>query len=290
MSRRAPASPTLNWRPTVDLPQQPSPPIEADEEFSESERRLNDFLTLHPMLSLDATSGTGLQLVSEMFQNREGTRVHDQDLVCIPKSYDDRFLRPPNVDIGERPCACGDMCICKFMADFRYGKGSKFAFTCTEFLLPDQHAAFLRGEGLSTHRKKCLLCLRYFQTYLYTLSRTDSNFGLLGTHVSAQDFCNAVSRSGSDELHKFWQLQPERQDSYCEVGTWDGYSPSALLFVDEEYTSQLAGRAGALANAFWRPLVKFSSRNYTFATGGDGAPFIQQTGVSSRVSEKGYFQ
>lgn len=291
MRAEAPDSPSLGWKPAERLAQCSAPAtIEPYEEFSESEKRLNEFLTLHPMLSLDATSGTSLKLVSEMFQDRDRARVDERDLVCIPKSHDDRFLRPPNIDIGERPCVCEDTCICKFMADFRYGEGSKFAFVCTEFLTPKQQAAFLHGEGLPRHRGKCLICLRYFQTYIYTLSRTDPNFRLIGKHVSTQDFCNMVSRSGSDELQKFWALQPEAQHFFCEVGTWDGYSPSALLYVDEEYTKQLAGNKGPMATAFWRPQVKFSSRHYVFETRNDGQPYVSQTGVSSEASTNAYFQ
>tara|TARA_X000001036_G_scaffold120529_3_gene114055 strand:- start:272 stop:613 length:342 start_codon:yes stop_codon:yes gene_type:complete len=81
------------------------------------------------------------------------------------------FRSPPNDAIGERPCINGERCLAKFIAQVRYGGDTDKAFVCKEFLLPDQHSAFLAGKGLPQRRGKCLLCTRYFQHYTYILVR-----------------------------------------------------------------------------------------------------------------------
>ena len=70
--------------------------------------------------------------------------------------------RRPNLQIGERPCINGDRCLAQYLAKIRYGTDTAYAFTCTEFLLPDAYANFLNGKGLPDRRGKCLLCTRYF--------------------------------------------------------------------------------------------------------------------------------
>lgn len=297
MNPQAALSPSLRARVQFTRGDAPEPAttqqseiLDPDEEYSESEQRLNDFLSQHPMINLEAASGTCLQLVNQMFEDRhEHKECMQRDLVCIPKSYDDRFLRPANTEIGERACACGDSCICKFLAEFRYGKNTEFSFTCVEFLLPEQRDVFLRGGGLPTYRRKCLLCVRYFQTYIYTLARTDPNFKLVGNKVKTQDFCNLVSRCGSNEVGKFWNMQPEDQESYSEIGTSDGYHQSALLFVDEQFTSQSAGRQGPMSKLFWKPVVKFSARHYVYCMDSQKKPFLKQIGVSATQTTAPHF-
>lgn len=138
--------------------------ISADELYGNDERALNQFLTLHPMLALDATKSCHLQLISNMFQKASIPAI---ELPVIPKSYDDMFLRPNNNQIGERACTCGDRCLAKTMAVMRHGPDTDLAFVATEFLLPDERTKFLNGLGLPTRRKKCLLCMRYFTNYVY---------------------------------------------------------------------------------------------------------------------------
>lgn len=135
--------------------------IGADEAYSRDEQQLNNFLRLHPMCSLEATSQRTLQMLSGMFEKVAITSK--QVLPVVPKSHDDLFLCPANEAIGERPCVNGDRCLGNFIAQVRYGVDTDMAFTCKEFLLPDQHAKFLVGEGLAPRRGKCLLCSRYFQ-------------------------------------------------------------------------------------------------------------------------------
>lgn len=131
-----------------------------DESYGDDERALSSFLKLHPMLSCEAKNQNTLQLMADMFE-RAQLRTHEVEIV--PKSYDDQSLRPPNLALGERACACGEQCICRTMAYLRYGNDSPYAFTCTEFLLPSERAVFSSGGELPARRKKCLVCARYFQ-------------------------------------------------------------------------------------------------------------------------------
>ena len=80
------------------------------------------------------------------------------------------------------------------MAELRHGPESDLAFIGTEFLLPAERAKFLAGNGLPTRRKKCLLCARYFQTWIYIQARTDANFRVSSAPVSMQAFGNVVAR------------------------------------------------------------------------------------------------
>jgi hypothetical protein len=143
--------------------------IGPEESYSRDEVQLNNFLKLHPMLSMEACSQRTLQMLSSMF---EKASVQSTDLPCVSKSHDDKFLRPPNEAIGERACLNGEHCLARFVAQLRYGVETDMAFTCTEFLLPDAHRAFLDGKGLPARRGKCLMCCRYFMNYIYILART----------------------------------------------------------------------------------------------------------------------
>lgn len=134
--------------------------IDADEEYSRDEQMLNEFVKLHPMLSLQATSATTLQLVSGML---EKAHVKVPELEIVPKSHDDLFLTEANSTIGERPCVCGTRCLANFMAKIRYGKDTDKGFVCKEFLLPSQYKDFLEGKGLPETHQKCLICTRYWQ-------------------------------------------------------------------------------------------------------------------------------
>lgn len=72
------------------------------------------------------------------------------------------MLVPPNTSIGERPCVNGERCLARFVAQVRYGPETDMAFTCKEFLLPQQQADFKAGKGLPARQGKCLMCCRYF--------------------------------------------------------------------------------------------------------------------------------
>jgi len=133
-------------------------PLATDEQYSENEKSLSDFLVLHPMLSLDSTGARSLQLMANLLDE---TAVPVQEVEVIGKAHDDKFLRPPLVSGGERPCVLADRCICRWLAIFRYGADSPLAFVCREFLTPSQLRKFEAEEALPARRGKCLLCTRY---------------------------------------------------------------------------------------------------------------------------------
>ena len=60
------------------------------EEYGHDERLLNEFLKLHPMLSLESTSARTLQLVHGLF---ERAIIAAPSPPLVPKSYDDSMLR-----------------------------------------------------------------------------------------------------------------------------------------------------------------------------------------------------
>ena len=142
--------------------------VDADEEYSKDEHLLNEFVKLHPMLSLQATTSTTLQLISGMM---EKAHVKIPELEIVPKSHDDQFLCPANEAVGERPCVCGEKCLANFIARVRFGPETERGFVCKEFLLPSQYRDFLAGKGLPKVRQKCLICSRYWQSYVYILVR-----------------------------------------------------------------------------------------------------------------------
>ena len=208
----------------------------------------------------------------------------------VPKSYDDAYMRPPNTRIGERPCVCGDSCICTFLAKLRYGPDTSCAFIGTEFLLPTERERFLNGAGLPERRKKCLLCMRYFQHYNYLSARTNPDF-VVGGVVQLQAFENAVfgaverppnsgSGTGGSATAAARQVDGDLPTHTSPVSSADGYLPSAMLFVDEEWMNTRHAREQRIGALMWKPVVKFSSLHYRYRTGDDG-PYIVQVGVGA---------
>ena len=119
--------------------------IDQDEQSGSQEMALSSYLRLHPVLSLESTSHQTLQLVADLIKD---TAIPTKELDIIPKSWDDSYLRPPNLAIGERPCCLGNRCICVELARWRYGNDTDLAFVGTEFLLPKQHEAFVANGTL----------------------------------------------------------------------------------------------------------------------------------------------
>jgi hypothetical protein len=143
--------------PTQLLSNQSS--INADEEYSRDEDMLNQFIKLHPMLSMEATTSRTMQLVAGML---EKAHVRIPDLEEVGKAHDDQFFSEAKAEIGERPCVCGQRCLANHMAKIRYGPDTDKGFVCKEFLLPGQLKDFLEGKGLPPVQQKCLLCSRYW--------------------------------------------------------------------------------------------------------------------------------
>lgn len=255
--------------------------VALDESYGADERALNDLLSLHPMCSMEATSYKTMQLVATMF---EKASVQVADVPVIGKSYDDRYLRPPNSKIGERQCACDSQCLCRMIAQHRHGPDSNLAFVGTEFLLPKEEKAFLNGQGLPARRKKCLVCTRYYQTFLYSKARTDPSFRVTGAPISMQAFGNTVAAPAEGEAPDLTELGRSMQDlpiSASPVLCNDGYKPEAMLFVDEEFAvSSRAAREGRAATLVWKPVVRFKTRHYRYVQG-SGGPYMVQVGVGA---------
>lgn len=261
------------------------PGILEDESYGDDERKLNEFLIKHPMCSLEATSQKTLKTVASIFQNSGmSTPI---ELPVVGKSYDDQMLCPPNKMIGERECICGDRCMATFLAKWRHGPDTDLGFVCTEYLLPDERSSFLAGGGLPQRRKKCLLCYRYFVSFLYYKARVDPTFNIkeagltplaFTNHVAPPELESGVSTADQLELQR---TQTEPLQSASLVSSRDGYKPSAMLFVDEEFFSRQAARQGALAPLVWQPVVKFSSNHYKFVKTAESGPRILQVGIGS---------
>lgn len=255
----------------------------SDESYGADEKALNDFLRVHPMLSLEATNHETLQLVANMC---EKAPIKVPDLEIISYTYDSSYLRPANTQIGERPCACGDKCICLFMARIRHGSETPLAFMGTEFLLPSEKKNFMNGNVLPPRRKKCLICTRYFTNLLYIQFRTDPTFKLSSAPLDLQAFGNVCCTTHPNDkndpnLEELGKQMSELPMSASMVHARDGYKPSAMLFVDEDFSvSSRASREGATAALMWRPVVRFCSSHYKYQMGEKG-PYIVQVGISA---------
>lgn len=208
------------------------------------------------------------------------------EVVCVPKSHDDLFLKPASEKTGERPCVNGNRCIAQFIAQVRYGTDTNMAFTCKEFLLPEQHKKFLSGGGLPHRRGKCLLCSRYFLNYAYILSRNDSKFKIGETSIQPQAFCNPVTNLPPCKSEEESNLRDAVRipTHACAVNSKDGYKPSATLFVDEDWAKLRSCREGDLGKLLFRPTVRFCSTHYKYIKDTEGGVRIVQVGIGSEDS------
>ena len=231
----------------------------------QQEKALSEYLKLHPMISLEATSHRTLQLVGDLV---EQTSVPTRELEVVPKSFDDASLRAPDVARGERPCCMGDKCICVWLARWRHGEDTELAFIGTEFLLPSQRAAFDAGgaPALPPTPGKCLVCTRYATTFMYRLARSDPAFRS-NVRVPLTAFGNAVLEGDALPTHA------------SPVHAADGYRREAMLFVDEAWADAPAAR-GPMGTFLFRPCVKFVSTHYAYVRDpGSGRPRLVQRGV-----------
>ena len=258
------------------------PWVDETAEYGNDERQLNEFLRLHPMCSLQSTSTRVLRLVHDLSTQR-GVEV--PDVPIVPKSYDDAMLRPPDAGIGERPCVCGAQCLCSVMAKVRHGADTDLAFVGTEFLLPAERERFLGGGALPNQRKKCLVCCRYYQHYIYILARTDPNFDLTDMQVAPQAFCNAP-RDAAAAMAARAARDAELPRSASPVLSTDGYAPEAMLFVDEGFADTRAARGDRIGALLWKPVVRFCSRHYRYRRDADG-PRLVQVGVGANEQDFG---
>ena len=141
---------------------------------------------------------------------------------------------------------------------------------CREFLLPEQQDAFLKTGVLPERVGKCLLCSRYYTTYIYRMARLDPTFKP-SSRIQIQAYGNVVCEGlGSNAV-----------TASSPVGTEDGYNASAMLFVDEQWADTQAAR-GDMSFLLWRPCVKYCSSHYKFVIDENGSPRVLQVGVSSK--------
>ena len=240
--------------------------IDADESYGSQEHALSSYLKLHPVLSLESTSYQTLQLVANLVGE---TSIPTKELEIVPKSHDDSYLRPPNVEIGERPCNFGDRCICVWMARWRYGDDTDMAFIGTEFLLPSQAAEFKKSGKLPHTQGKCLVCSRYVTTYIYRCARADPTFKPSAS-IPLQAFGNALGVEAGENVPTHTSVANDT----------DGYRQEALLFVDEQWADTSAAR-GDMASLLWRPVVKFVTTHYEYVKDHTGLPRLLQRNVGA---------
>lgn len=268
--------------------------LDEDENYSNDEVMLNEFTKLHPMCSMEATSVNTMQIIASVMHK---IHIRIPELPCVPKSHDDLFLSRPVVSIGERECVCGERCLCKFIAAVRYGSDTKNGFVCKEYLLPEQLKVFLMGGGLPPQRQKCLVCTRYYMNYIYILARTDPNFRI-PTSVALQTFTNTPSSSSdTKDLVSSPELLPEHDEvmrcvadmpeNVSQVSCSDGYTPDAMLFVDENFAASRVQRESKMGVLSFRPVVRFCSGHYKYVQDTSGETRIVQVGIGQEDQLEG---
>jgi hypothetical protein len=198
--------------------------------------------------------------------------VKIKELEIVGKPHDDAYLRPAKEELGERSCVNGEKCICKWLAAMRFGQHCEQEFVMREFLLPSQERAFRDSGTLPATHGKCLLCCRYFTSYVYTLARNDPSF-CPSSCVSLQAFGNVIDTP---------DIESEALSHSNEVETENGYKLDVMLFSDEKWadTETARGAVGALA---WRPVVRFRSSDYKFVQDPSTSEWsILQIGMSAK--------
>ena len=240
--------------------------VDKDELYGENERALSNFIRLHPMLSLDATSDRMLSKVAEMI---EESQIECKEIEVVTKEHDDLFLRPAKSEINERSCVNEEKCVCRWTAIFRHGENSDRAFVCREYLLPSQQKVMEETGELPKTVGKCLICTRYFTHYIYTLARNSPKF-CPKKPIQLQAFCNKIS------VPSPLDVAPSHASS---IGTVDGYRASVMLFVDEKWADTSSSR-NEMAALMWKPTVRFHSSDYEFKIDSEGTPRAIQVGMA----------
>lgn len=235
---------------------------ECGESYTDDEKKLNEFLKLHPMLSVNALSRKTLSHFSGLL---EKTEVPVHDVQAVGKAYDDMFLRAANTLAGERSCAQGANCIGTMLARLRFGAETEKCVVLREYLLPDENDVFMKTGTLPVTRGKCLLCTRYYVSYMFRLLRADA---AMASDVSLPivAFENKVGVSTGDECC-----------THCNVigSEEDDYPVSSLLAVDPSFATTAASR-GAMSCLLTRPVVGFNSGHYTYVQTPQGGYEIVQ--------------
>ena len=135
---------------------------------------------------------------------------------------------------------------------------------------------------------------------MYNIARVDPNYRAGETSLGTQVFCNAVAPtgggSGSSKATKATTEEAELIEAATEVPTHcsaisstDGYTPSAMLFVDEEFVSHRCAREDHIAAMTWRPCVRFCSTHYKYVKDSDGLRIVQ-VGIGVDSQQASHFQ
>ena len=97
-----------------------------------------------------------------------------------------------------------------------------------------------------------------------------------------QVFSNAVTEipGASNDDAQLRAASKELPTHASIVSAADGYKPSAMLFVDEDWANLRSAREGGLGKLLWRPVLRFSSGHYHYVRDEDG-PRIVQVGVGA---------
>lgn len=258
-----------------------SRPAIPEGDYTQEERVVSEFQRFHPMCN--AISRDVLQKISEMV---ERVPIRVPELPVVGKAYEDMHLRPPNMEIGERPCVSGDDCLCRFLARLRYGEGDPRSFVGVEFLLPAQRERWQSGYGLPDRQGKCLVCQRYWTTRLYLMARSNPSFRMnVGGKFLMQTHSNPVllERDAARSVFKGLDGSQELPTHVNTVNCVDGYIPDAMLYADEEFVQSHASREGNASALPWKPVVRFDSSHYRYVMG-DSGPFIVQVGIGNDLN------
>jgi hypothetical protein len=272
---------------------------------------VNTFVKMHPMLSSDIFNSSVLEKLDSMLERQP---IQLREIPTVDKVYEDGMLRPPEIDKGERPCVLGDECMCVFMSRMRYGPSNPYGFVCTEFLLPEQRREWICGNKLPEVPGKCLVCLRYFTTYLYYMARNDAHFHETTKKFNLQTHKNATASTNSNKRVRFsvdnecnesndastpissilsnlssssWHddhLAQQILPTHCNaVGSTNGYRRDALLFSDEKTLQAPSMRTMSCNSVPFHPFVRFCMSHYKYKLVGD-KPRIVQVNVGERDS------
>ena len=244
-----------------------------DEIYDENEKALSSFVKLHPMLSLDATNDRMLNKVAEMIDEAS---IQTKELEIVSKTHDDLFLRPAKPELGERPCANSEKCICRWVGVFRYGEDDPKAFVCREYLLPSQNAEFQANGELPRTQAKCLICTRYYTAFLYNLARNSPSFSPKQP-IQIQAFENLVECPNPAD---------DAPSHSSAIATEDGYRASVMLFVDEKWADTSSSR-NSMSALLWKPTVRFNSADYEFVIDSDGTPRALQMRMGNEQQDFG---
>jgi hypothetical protein len=139
------------------------------------------------------------------------------------------------------------------------------------------------------------------QSYVYLLARTDPGFRV-GAAASGgmQVFSNPVLTmyETSDALHNETPgdgnplagcaatVNGEAPTHTSAVSSVDGYKPSAMLFVDEEWMQHQAPRESAIGQLMFKPVVRFCSTHYKYVKDENGLRIVQ-VGIGARDDSDG---